>query len=130
MKVLRININQSAWIDDEDYERCKNFHWRINRQTKRRKGRVVRTAFVYTRVKIGDKFFPLRLARYVMDLGGSARITYINDNHMDCRKANLKVRGVRQDMPRPKFDMTHQEILDAALTLPLEEVLEALHAGI
>lgn len=112
MAHLRINWHSSVLIDDEDYERCKPFRWHITDQKKYRGTQLVRKKYVFTRLKVNGKYKPLILARFILNVPPEFRVTYVNSNHMDCRKANLKVNGIRQDLPRIA-GFSHEEILAA-----------------
>ena len=111
MKKLRIDFRNTAFVDDEDYERCSRFRWHIKRQMRHKNGRAVYHRYVYTTVIVQGKPRHLHLSRLVCDVPLPYRVTYISDNHLDCRKANLKVSGIRQDLPRPK-GIPHWEILN------------------
>lgn len=110
MRRLPITYRLSAMVDDEDYERCKNMRWYIKKVKRRKNGEAVWKAYVYTNILVNGEVRHLHLARHVLNAPENQRVTYMNYNHLDCRKANLKLGGVRQDLPRVK-NFTHAEIL-------------------
>lgn len=112
MQRLPLTWRKQAMLDDEDFPRCKPLRWYIKTLRRRRKGRWVETPWVHTEVFVGGRRVQLGLGRYILDAPAGARITFVNHNHLDYRKANLKLSGIRQDMPRPKKG-SHAEILAA-----------------
>ena len=117
MKHLRISTYRSALVDDEDYERCKVFRWHIKKNFTRREGRKVYHEHVYTVVRYNGKDRHLHLARHILGVGDSKRVRYKTSDHLDCRKANLVLESIRQDVPRLKgiglAEISHAEMLEA-----------------
>ena len=114
MKRLPITYRLSAMVDDEDYERCKNMRWYIKRIKRRRNGEAVWKTYVYTNVLVNGEPRHLHLARHVLNAPENLRVTYVNRDHLDCRKSNLKLSGVRQDLKRVK-GFTHAELIGEIL---------------
>jgi hypothetical protein len=63
-----------------------------------------------------------------LNVGDSRRIRYKSSDHLDCRKANLILESIRQDVPRlPKIG--HAEMLDF-IDADIEDFINARRAPI
>jgi hypothetical protein len=94
-------IRVFAYVDDEDFARCSVYRWCATRRHYYDVwGRPNRTHwFVYTLLKRPDGArYMLPLARFILQVGDARRISFISENHLDCRKQNLKVGGVGADV--------------------------------
>ena len=111
MQRLRISTYRSALVDDEDYERCRIFRWHIKKNFTRRDGRKIYHEHVYAVVRLNGKDRHLHLARHILNVGDSRRIRYKSSDHLDCRKANLVLESIRQDVPR-LAKIGHAEMLE------------------
>lgn len=119
MKRIPVTWRIQALVDDEDYERCKPFRWHLKSVKKYKQGALTWKRYVYTKALIGGEPHFINMPRFILNVPPEYRVTYVNNNHLDCRKANLKVNGIRQDLPRLKH-YGHAEMLEAIAEVQLE----------
>lgn len=75
-----------AIIDKDDYERCKNYRWRMVKWTyKNKKERYVVTTGSPTKNNMVD------LHRFIMGIPKDKVVDHINGNTLDNRKSNLRI---------------------------------------
>jgi hypothetical protein len=96
MKKVRLNWKRYAKVDDEDFEKCAGIRWHIKKYAKYRNGHKVHFECVYANVTVNGVQAHLALARHILGARPHQRVTYVNGNHLDCQKKNLKLAGMVQ----------------------------------
>lgn len=92
-KQIPVGRFRRVTIDDEDYDRCAPFRWRMRTYKKKREGRTVRQEYAFAYVLVNGKQKLLFLARYLANCPPDQRVSFINHDHTDYRKENLRVSG-------------------------------------
>jgi hypothetical protein len=85
MKVLALSKGFCALLDDDDHDRLAHLGWRYRADNNGKPGYVVRN------VKIDGKWRYEYLHRHLMDPPPKHECIFLNHNHLDCRRSNLKV---------------------------------------
>lgn len=84
MKILKNNKNYKCIVDDEDYERYKDYNWSVNDYYN--KGPY------FVRIKqINNKKESIRLHRLIMNAKKGEEVDHIDGNTLDNRKCNLRI---------------------------------------
>jgi hypothetical protein len=85
---LKINIkNNIIIIDDEDYDKIKDYTWHINSYKN--------TKMIYARSSAKDG--GVYMHRIIMDIHNRIKIDHINGNGIDNRKENLRIATHQQN---------------------------------
>lgn len=88
MKKIPLTQGLYAIVDDEDYDRCLQRHWRLHRYGEYISGKRS-TPYVATG-RSGSEFSLLH--RFILRLTSSRPIIdHVNGNGLDCRKQNLRL---------------------------------------
>ena len=93
MKTIRLTHGHKAIVDDEDFDRVRQFHW----QLARRKSNLiyaVRTTWNRTRGRSGMEY----MHRMILNPPRGFITDHINGNGLDNRRANLRTCTHRQNL--------------------------------
>lgn len=85
-------------IDNEDYEKCKKYHWSVNRFN--RKSEI--DYFYATNTDLG------LLHRYIMDVKTKSVVDHINGDTLDTRKQNLQICSYSNNLCKQRKKLTNK----------------------
>ena len=86
MKELKTIRGETMLVDDQDYEKAKQYKWMINSSTGK--------SHVITWLKDANK--PVSYKNLILGLGSKFTL-YKNDNHLDLRRENIRVFDTRSE---------------------------------
>jgi hypothetical protein len=87
MQQIPLSQNQTAIVDDEDFERLKDFRWFYRGERGSKQGYAIRHR------KTGkSKYATQYLHREVAgEVPADCEVVFLNHDRLDCRKANLRI---------------------------------------
>lgn len=90
-KRLSLTQGKVALVDDEDYERLKQYSWRFQQVPGRRTGGYARAS-----IKRNGRYTTVLMHRLILDAPPNRQVDHINGNGLDNRKANLRLASASQ----------------------------------
>lgn len=91
MKLQLSNSEQTAEIDAEDFEKLKNFKWRLTKSSRNS------TQYIVSDYRVGSKVLKKLLHREVLGVSGKVQVDHINRNGLDNRRENLRIASGSQN---------------------------------
>ena len=88
MKTIQLNKDYSAYVDDEDYDKVKNFDWKVRSQTKKGK----KYLYVYRNLEreLNTKQRSVLLHHYICGRPSEGQTLFFKDgNGLNCQKMNI-----------------------------------------
>lgn len=86
MRQIHLSQNQSALLDDEDFDRFSQFHWCYRAERGGAQGYAIRHAKVD-----GGGYKTKYLHREIANPPPGHEVVFLNHDRLDCRRENLRV---------------------------------------